>query len=97
MNELAPRMGAAKQVREFSGDRRKQILAMEMVKGLKADMTVSAAEAFARASAEYAHEINDQAQQLADAETVIAEWSALEASFEAARSLLSMAKSTLKL
>lgn len=97
LNELAPAMGQAKQVREFSGDRRKSILAMELVKSLKAGESAAASDAIARASEGYRIALDEQGKQLADAETVIATWGATEASFEAARSLLSMMKSTMKL
>jgi hypothetical protein len=96
LNDMAPSLGMAKQVREFSSDRRKQILAVEMVKAMKTEKSATAAEAIARASDLYRIAMDEQAKQLADAETVIATWQATEASFEASRSLLSMQKEGLK-
>lgn len=97
LNDMAVTMGAAKQVREMASDRRKRALAIEMVKALKCGESATAADAIARASDGYGRELDELGKQLADAESTIATWFATEASFEAARSLLSIIKETMKL
>ena len=88
----ATEYGNAKQVREFSGDRRKQLLARQMRPFLTVGDSNPVAETKARAGDAYAVELDKLAEQLAAAETAIAVYDAAEVSFKAAQSLLSMAK-----
>ena len=96
LHELVPLLGMAKQVKEFSSDQRKQALAVEMVKSLKAGEGAAASDAIARASDAYAAKMTQLGKDYAEAERVIAEWKATQASFEAARSLLSMQRENLR-
>ena len=95
IHQLAPMVGMAKQVREYDSDRRKNLLARYVTAALKAGEGVSAAEAAGRADPSYQAELEGLAAQRAAAERTIAEWEASFATYEAARSLHSMAKTTL--
>ena len=97
LQDMAPSLGTAKQIREFASDRRKQILAVETVKAMKTEKSIAAAETVARASEAYAVALDEQARQLEESEKVCARWTAEEASFEAARSLLSWQKEISKI
>jgi len=97
LHQLAAAVGHAKQVREFAGDRKKNLLAKYVVRALKAGETSTAAETIGRADPSYQSDLEALASDSEQAETVIAQWSAEMASFEAARSLLSMQKESLRL
>ena len=96
LHRLAPQVGAAKQIRQYDTDRRKNLLAKYVVRSLKAGESATAAEAYGRADGAYQAELEALSKQYEGAERTIAEWDSEQASFEAARSLLSMAKETLK-
>ena len=86
----------ARQIKEFSSDQRKTILARYVAPLLAAGQSAVAAEAMARASDEYRAEAEIHAKQYQHAEKVIATWYAVNATWEAARSLFSMSKETMK-
>jgi hypothetical protein len=96
LHVLAPQVGAAKQIRQYDTDRRKNALSKYVVKSLKAGESATAAEAIGRADLGYQAELEALSVQYEGAERTIAEWDAEQASFEAARSLLSMAKESMK-
>jgi hypothetical protein len=97
LHDMAAMVGIAKQIREYDSDRRKNLLATYMIKYLKEDNGVSASDAMARADERYQEELKRLGEQLADAEKTIAQWNAEQASFEAARSLLSFSKATMEI
>lgn len=97
LHDLAARVGSAKQIREYDGDRRKNLLAKYVAKSLKAGESATASETIGRANPSYQEELEGLADQFQAAETVIATWIAEQASFEAARSLLSFQKATMDL
>lgn len=92
LQDMVPQVGAARQIKEFSSDRRKMALSMAMMPFLKDGDSATAAEANARASAPYGIAMDAMEEQYRTAETTLAQWTAEQASFEAARSLLSMQK-----
>ncbi len=96
LHKLAPMVGSAKQIRNYDGDRRKNLLAKYVVRALKEGHSATAAEAYGRSDEGYQVALEAISSQYEQAEKTIAEWDAEQASFEAARSLLSMAKETLK-
>lgn len=96
LRELAAQVGSARQIREYDGDRRKQILAVEVVKSIKAGESAAAADAIGRASEAYKTNLEALAAQYEAAEVVIATWTAEQAAFEAARSLLSFSRETMR-
>lgn len=96
LHELAAQVGSARQIREFSSDQRKAALAIEVVKALKDGESATAAEHIGRASAAYGQRLETLANQYRDAESTIAQWQAEMASFEAARSLLSFSKESMR-
>lgn len=97
MRTLSPLVGAARQVKEFSSDQRKNALAAEQVAFIKAGESVAASEHYARSSPTYLARFKELEKSYADACGTIAEWEAVFARFEACRSILSMAKATLGL
>lgn len=95
LHQLAAQMGVARQIKEYDADRRKQILAIEVVKSLKTGES-AAADAIGRASEAYKTNLDVLAAQYETAEATIAQWNAENCSFEAARSLLSFSKETVR-
>ena len=89
-------VGHAKQVRDYDSDRRKNILAAATVPFLKAGHSAASAEMEARAFLAASKGLDELAQQREDAEKTIAKMEAAYATFEAARSLLSLAKESLR-
>lgn len=96
LHQLAGQVGAARQIKEFNSDMRKAALSTEVVKALKAGESATAAEHIGRASPEYQQKLGVLGKQYEEAERTIAEWSAEQASFDAARSLLSFSRETLR-
>ncbi len=96
LHQLAPQVGAAKQIRQFDTDRRKNLLAKYVVRALKEGHSATAAEAYGRSDEAYQAELEGLSKQYEGAERTIAEWDSEYASFEAARSLLSMAKESMR-
>ena len=82
MRKMAPLVGVARQIKEFSSDQRKNALA---------------AENLARSSPPYLERFKALETSYADACGTIAEWEAVFARFEACRSMLAMARQTLGL
>ena len=97
MRKMAPLVGVARQVKEFSSDQRKNVMAAEQVKFIARGESVSAAENLARSSPIYLERFKALEKSYADACGTIAEWEGIFARFEACRSMLSMAKATLGL
>jgi len=96
IHKLAPLVGMAKQVRDYDSDRRKNLLAKYMLPHLKAGGSAAASEVDARADPAFQAEFDALAGQRSASERTIAEWDAAFATYEAARSLLSMAKETMR-
>lgn len=97
MRRLAPLVGAARQIKEFSGDQRKNALAAEQVRFIQRGESVAAAENLARSSPAYLERFKFLEKSFADACGTIAEWEAIFARFEGCRSMLAMARQTLGL
>ncbi len=95
LGSMVERVGAARQIREFSEPRRKKCLSDAVRDAISAnpDLSMSAAEHIGRASESYAGAMKRVGQDLTEAEKTIAEWEVAKARFEAARSLLSVQKS----
>ena len=92
LNDNAESVGKAKQIREFASERRKNLLAQYV----DADLPSTKAEQVARKNPEYLQKFDQLAAQSEDAEIVIAKDSATRHSFEAARSLLSFNRESLR-
>jgi len=95
LTALAPRVGEARQIKEFASDQRKNSLAVEMMKYIKTE-SATAAETLARAEPAYLTRLAEQEKIYADACATIAEWEAVMARFEACRSLGAMMRETVK-
>lgn len=95
LQRMAKDVAKAKQVREFASDRRKNLLARYQAP-LLATTSYAASEPIARANEAYQAEFEDLAAQFADAEHVLAEWAATNATLEAARSILSLNKTLIQ-
>jgi len=96
LHEIVPEVAKARQIKEFASDRRKALLARCTAPFLEAGDSVASAEAKARANDSYKTELEILAAQYQFAEHTLAKYSALQATFDAARSLLSMSKETFK-
>ncbi len=97
MRSLTAIIGAARQVKEFSSDQRKNALAAEQVRFIQRGESVAAAENLARSSPVYLERFKQLEKDYADACKNLAEWEAVFARFEACRSMLAMARQTLGL
>ncbi len=97
LHVLAPQVGAAKQIRQYDTDRRKNLLAKYVVKSLKAGESATAAEAHGRADPSYQMELESLSKQYEGAEKCIAEWDSEMCSFDAARSLLAMNRESMRI
>lgn len=97
MRTLAPLVGAARQIKEFSNDQRKNALASEQIKFIQRGESVAAAENLARSSPVYLERFKGLEKSYAEACATIAEWEAVFARFEACRSMLAMSRETLRL
>jgi hypothetical protein len=97
LRALTANVGAARQIKEFSGDQRKNALASEQVRFIQRGESVAAAENLARSSPVYLEKFKQLEKTYAEACATIAEWEATFARFEGCRSMLAMARQTLGL
>jgi hypothetical protein len=97
IHSLTAQIGAARQIKEFSSDQRKNALAAIQMTYISRGDSVAASEISARANPLYLEKLRTLETSYAEACADIAEWDAVFARLEACRSLLSMAKETLKL
>lgn len=95
MKTLSPLVGAARQIKEFSSDQRKNALAGEQVRFIQRGESVAASETLARSSFVYLEKLSSLEKSYSTACGTIAEWEAVFARFEACRSMLAMARTTL--
>lgn len=93
MAAMSTALALARQVREFSSDRRKKTLAVAAMPFLNDGESSASAETKARASSDYATQMQQMAKELITAEKVIADFESKKVQWESARSLLSMVKS----
>ena len=96
MRKLAPLVGKARQVKEFSSDQRKNALASEQMKYISRGESVAGAEVMARANPAYLERMKALEKDYAESCGVIAEWEATFARYEAARSIHAMLKETMR-
>ncbi len=87
----------AKTIKEFSGDRLKRALSIEVSRFLEAGDSGVAAENKARASAQYGAHLTDLENQYKTAMRVIEQFDAAKIKFESARSILSCERTKLGL
>ncbi len=92
LRDNADQYGEAKQVKEFSSDRRKQALARHKRPFIAQGDSDAVADTKGRALDAYAIELDKLAEQHKAAEQIIAKYEAASVSFDAARSLLSYSK-----
>lgn len=97
MHSLAVQVGKARQVKEFSSDQRKNVLAETQMTYIARGESVSSAEICARSNPMYVEKLRTLEKNYAEACATIAEWEAVFARFEACRSMLAMARQTLGL
>jgi hypothetical protein len=96
MRKLAPLVGMARQVKEFSGDQRKNALAAAQIIFIQRGESVAASETLARSSPPYLEKLKALEQAYSSACGTIAEWEAVFARFEACRSMLAMSRETMR-
>jgi hypothetical protein len=87
----------ARQIKEFSSDQRKGLLARYASPLIRAGESATAAELHARADAAYQRELDELAAQYVKAEKHIAGFDAAHCQYEAARSALSLARELVKM
>jgi hypothetical protein len=97
MSALVPAVGKARQVREFSSDRRKRTLAKAMTTYLDQGESAASADAKARASYLYSEEMIAHEKALQASEIALADWDALHCAFEATRTLISVNKEMVRM
>ena len=98
VNDLSKRVNAiaqARQVKEFNSEMRKNLLASFKVKHAEDNDSDAGQETLARADAEYQQGLELLKADYQKAEKHIAAWDAAYCKFDAARSLLSMARAQL--
>ena len=86
--KLVPKVGQAKQIREFNSDQRKSALARAVTAFRGECKSASDAEFKARASFAYEQEMQRLAHDLQTAESVLASRDAIKCEWESAQSLL---------
>lgn len=96
LHEMAPAVGAAKQVIEFSSDQRKNILAAEQMRYINRGESVAGSETMARTSPIYLEKLKQHEEASRNAHATVASWQATMAAYESNRSLLAMTRETLK-
>jgi hypothetical protein len=96
LNQLAPLVGAARQVIEFSSDMRKNTLARFQRKYIERGEGAANSEALARSDPLYLEAVKQDEQRLTEAYRMRMEWEATMCSFEAGRSLLAMNRETMR-
>lgn len=97
LQALSERVGMAKTVKAYDGDRRKRILSEAVFLALKAGAkSITEAEHVARASDEYGQKLDAQQAQLEAADNVLAQYDAEELAWKTSQSLLAMARENMK-
>lgn len=87
-------VAAARQVKEFSSERRKSLLAVYMQD--YANHPTNRAETLARQSEGYLMELEIQEKQYRKSEEVIAKWNVTMVKFDAARSLMAQSREIMR-
>ncbi len=96
LQRLVAEVGHARQVIEMDGDRRKRLLARYKKGYLDQGLSNADADTQARADDDYGKDLDEWAESLEAAFTVRDDWTATQAKLEAARSLHSVARDTLR-
>jgi hypothetical protein len=96
LHQLAPLVGAARQVIEFASDMRKNSLAKFQRRYIERGEGAANSEALARSDPLYLEAIKSDETRIAEAYRVRMEWDATMCSFEAGRSLLAMTRESLR-
>src|SRR5262245_29601800 len=79
LTRLAPQVGTARQVKDFSGDQRKNALAAAQLGYIQRGESVAASETLARSNPAYLETFKKLEKDYADACGTITEWEALQA------------------
>jgi hypothetical protein len=97
MQKMAPELAVARQVKEWSDERKKRAFSVLVVQELNNGKSVAAAEHIARSSDRWGADLNDLSEQYTSALRVIEAYNAWQTQYEAARSLLSLEKEKIRL
>jgi|ERR1044072_513402 hypothetical protein len=95
MTALAAHVGAARQVKEFSTDQRKNALAVEVTRYIQRGESVAASETLGRSSPLYLEKLKKLEEDYKQAETVLAEWQITMTKIDSYRSMLAMIRETM--
>lgn len=96
ISSMAQRVALARQIKEFSHDRRKRALAIWSMPFLKAGESSAAADTSARASEGYKTDMAKLCAELITAEKTLVEYEAMRIQWESARSLLALQRDALR-
>lgn len=96
LTKLAPLVGMARHVKDFSPDQRKNALAAAMLDPLQRGESAAFAEAKARSDPTYLEKLKQLGKDYSDACATITEWEAVNARLEVARSIHAMLKETVR-
>ena len=96
LHKMAPQVAGAKTVKEFIGDQKKNALASEVAKLLRAGESATAAESQARATPAFQATLEALQTRYEAAMGVLAAYDAEMCSWESSRSLLSWAKESMR-
>lgn len=92
---LGPHVGAARQIKEFSSDQRKNALATEVTRYIQRGESVAASETLGRSSPLYLEKLKKLEEDYKQAETVLAEWQITMTKIDSYRSMLAMIRETM--
>jgi len=95
MTTLGPHVGAARQIKEFSADQRKNALASEVTRYIQRGESVAASETLGRSSPLYLEKLKALEETYKQAETVLAEWQITMTKIDSYRSMLAMIRETM--
>jgi hypothetical protein len=96
LTSMADDVGHARQIREFSSDQRKRILAVAAASLIKAGASSAAANTEAMAGEPYKAALKQLANEFEAAEIVLARWESTKIKWECCRSLLAMNRESVK-
>ncbi len=94
---MTDEVGDSKTTKEFSSDRKRQLLSRYEAPLILVGKSAAAAQILAEADERYIAEFGAIEDQYRSAERHIAKWDAKHCVFEAARSLLSLAKESMRM
>lgn len=97
LSSMAGDVATARQIKDFSDERKKRALSVLVVAELKAGRSVGAAEHYARSQDSWGAALADLGEQLKSALKVLEEHDCLKTIYEASRSVLALEREKMRL